>query len=112
MSETNRIEYKAQLTKDLDFEVTTQVTTHVTTQVRNLISVFNGTHYRQELQKKLGLANREHFRKTYLQPAIDDEYVALTIPDKPQSSKQQYRLTQKGINLLRLSKNDKIQPRL
>lgn len=32
----------------------------------------------------------------YLQPAIEQGLVALTIPDKPTSSKQQYYLTEKG----------------
>ncbi|WP_194973825.1 ATP-binding protein [Aquiflexum lacus] len=81
-------------------QVTTQVTMQVTTQVRNLLEVFEGTHNRQELQEKLGLANREHFRKAYLQPAIDLEFVALTVPEKPKSSKQRYTLTERGKNVL------------
>lgn len=48
--------------------------------------MFEGTYNRQELQNKLGLASREHFRKAYLQAAIDLEFVALTIPEKPKSS--------------------------
>lgn len=48
-------------------QVTMQVTTQVTTQVEELIKVFTGEHTRQELQDKLNLANREHFRKNYLQ---------------------------------------------
>ncbi len=72
----------------------------LTTQVKNLLEVFDGKHNRQELQGKLGLANREHFRKVYLQPAIDDEWVELTIPEKTRSSKQQYRITEKGKAIL------------
>jgi ATP-dependent DNA helicase RecG len=43
------------------------------------------------------LANREHFRKNYLQPASEINLIELTIPEKPNSSKQKYRLTEKGI---------------
>jgi len=32
----------------------------------------------------------------YLQPAIDVGFVAMTIPDKPRSSKQRYRITEDG----------------
>ena len=45
----------------------------------------------------LNLSQREHFRKVYLQEAINIDLVELTIPDKPTSSKQKYRLTKKGI---------------
>ena len=71
-------------------------TTQVTTQVNELLKLFTGEHTRQVLQEKLKLANRENFRKNYLQPALDKELIELTIPDKPNSSKQKYRLTYKG----------------
>ncbi|MEX0965682.1 MAG: hypothetical protein WD077_00460 [Bacteroidia bacterium] len=82
-------------------KVTQQVTPQVTQQVIVLLKVFDREHKRQELQERTGLSDREHFRSTYLQPAIDDGYIELTIPDKPQSSNQQYRLTEKGRNLIR-----------
>jgi ATP-dependent DNA helicase RecG len=84
-------------TEQVPMQVTMQVTTQVPTQVEELIKVFTGEHPRQELQDKLNLANREHFRKNYLQPAIDVNLIELTIPEKPNSSKQKYRLTEKGI---------------
>jgi hypothetical protein len=51
---------------------------------------------RQQLMQALGLKNDEHFRKAYLQPALDAGLIEMTIPDKPRSSKQKYRLTAKG----------------
>ncbi len=84
-------------TEQVATQVTMQVTTQVTTQVEELIKVFTGEHSRQELQDKLNLANREHFRKNYMQPALDVNLIELTIPEKPNSSKQKYRLTEKGI---------------
>jgi len=53
------------------------------------------------LQKKLNLANRENFRKNYLQPALEKELIELTIAEKPNSSKQKYRLTEKGNLMLK-----------
>lgn len=73
-----------------------QVTEQVTEQVKNLIAVFQNEHSRNELMDLLGLTHREHFRTEYLQRAIDLGLVELTIPDKPKSSKQKYRLTTKG----------------
>ncbi|WP_394265243.1 Fic family protein [Bergeyella zoohelcum] len=77
-----------------------QVTPQVTPQVEKLLQVFEGNHFREELQEKLGLLDRENFRKMYLQPAIEQGLVALTLPDKPTSSKQQYYLTEKGKGIL------------
>jgi Fic family protein len=42
--------------------------------------------------KKLGLAHRPTFRKNYLQPALDAGLVERTLPDKPNSRLQKYRL--------------------
>ena len=51
---------------------------------------------RQELQEKLQLSDRENFRLLYLKAALDSEVIEMTIPDKPNSRLQKYRLTQKG----------------
>jgi len=44
----------------------------------------------------VGLKDRKHFGEAYLQPALDAGLLEMTIPDKPQSSKQRYRLTAAG----------------
>ena len=77
-------------------QVSPQVTPQVTPQVRDLLIVFKGEESRTELQKSLGLADRKNFRINYLNPALEEGLVELTIPDKPKSSKQKYRLTEKG----------------
>ena len=79
---------------------TEQDTMQDTMQVRELVKVFTGVHTRGELQKMLGLSNRDYFRKSYLQPAIEAGLVASTIPDKPTSRNQKYYLTEKGKVLL------------
>jgi ATP-dependent DNA helicase RecG len=55
---------------------------------------------REELQAAAGIADREHFRKTYLRDLIAAGLLELTIPDKPRSSRQRYRLTAQGAALL------------
>jgi hypothetical protein len=54
---------------------------------------------RQEIQDKLRLAHRENFRANYLKPALEQGFVEMTIPDKPNSSLQKYRLTILGTQL-------------
>ena len=75
-----------------------------TPQVKELLKVFKNIHNREDLQNLLNLSDREYFRKNYLNPAIEQGFVALTIPDKPTSSKQQYYLTDKGKEFLKTLK--------
>lgn len=51
---------------------------------------------RDELQEFLKLKDRENFRLNYLKPALDEGFIEMTIPDKPTSKLQRYRLTYKG----------------
>jgi ATP-dependent DNA helicase RecG len=51
---------------------------------------------REELQSATGIKDREHFRKKYLLPLIEAGWLERTIPDKPNSRLQKYRLTAAG----------------
>jgi len=42
------------------------------------------------LMRKLGLSSREGFRRNYLRPALDENLIRMTIPDKPNSRNQRY----------------------
>ncbi len=76
-----------------------RVTPEVTPEVR-LLTVLTGEMTRQQLQVALTLRDDEHFRKAYLLPALEAALIEMTIPDKPKSSKQKYRLTEKGKKIL------------
>lgn len=65
----------------------------VTPQVGMLLARIAGEMTRQAIQDALGLADREHFRKTYLAPALEQGVIEMTLPDKPNSRSQRYRLT-------------------
>lgn len=95
------VEETAPVTSQATTQATTQVTMQVATQVKQLLSVMTAAHSRQELQTLLGLANREHFRKTYLLPALAAGVIEATLPDKPNSRLQQYRPTDKGRSNLK-----------
>ena len=73
-----------------------QVAPQVTPQVNELLRVVEGEMSREALQSALGLLDRKSFRERYLQPALADGLIAMTIPDKPNSRLQKYRLTAKG----------------
>jgi ATP-dependent DNA helicase RecG len=67
-------------------------TPQVTEEVARLLHLVRTPQSRQQLLRDLGLRDREHFRKAYLTPALESGLLERTIPDKPQSSKQRYRL--------------------
>ncbi|MDZ7924974.1 MAG: ATP-binding protein [Marinagarivorans sp.] len=48
------------------------------------------------IQADLGLKHRPTFRTNYLYPALEAGLIQMTIPDKPNSSQQKYRLTLQG----------------
>lgn len=51
---------------------------------------------REVLQAALYLSDRKSFRERYLKPALADGLIEMTIPGKPSSHLQKYRLTDKG----------------
>jgi len=53
-----------------------------------------------EIQEVAGIRHRETFQRNYLDKLLEDELLERTIPDKPNSRLQQYRLTEKGRLLL------------
>jgi len=77
-----------------------EVTPHVTPQVERLLVTCEGELLRDELQARLGLKDRKHFRNAYLHPALDAGLIEMTIPDKPRSRNQRYRLTRAGRRFL------------
>lgn len=81
-------------------EVTPEVAPEVTPEVR-LARALKGEMTRREIQGALNLRDDEHFRLAYLQPALSAGLIEMTIPDKPTSRRQKYRLTPSGLALLK-----------
>lgn len=83
-----------------DTAETPHETPQVTPQVVKLLQMLLGSMGREQLQRQLGLADRKSFRQAYLQPALEQGLIEMTLPDKPQSKLQQYRLTATGKVML------------
>jgi ATP-dependent DNA helicase RecG len=50
----------------------------------------------QEIMQKEEWKDRTKFRNKYIKPFLDLKLLSMTIPDKPNSSKQQYQITERG----------------
>ena len=69
-----------------------QVTDQDKTPVGRLLSALGDkTLSTAELMEQLGLSHRPTFRKNYLNPALEQNLIERTIPDKPNSKNQRYR---------------------
>lgn len=63
-------------------------------QVKKLLSVMEqGIPYTTlELMELLGLKSRASFKQNYIDPALELEFIKMTIPDKPKSRNQRYKI--------------------
>jgi ATP-dependent DNA helicase RecG len=84
-----------------------QVTPQVTEQVGKLLWQFgNKPVDGKSLMDAVGILYNT-FLYSYLQPALNVGLVEMTIPDKPRSSKQKYRLTDKGKKWVEQNQEEK-----
>ncbi len=60
----------------------------------------------QELMGPSGRTDRTKFREQVVRPLLEADLLEMTIPDKPRSSKQQYRTTPAGTRLLEQQAED------
>jgi Fic family protein len=72
---------------------------HVTPQVKLLLKVLKGDKSRDALMASLALSDRKSFSERYLRPALIQGLLEMTVPEKPRSNLQQYRLTAAGARL-------------
>ena len=89
----------------LTVQKTPGVTPQVTPEVKKLLASMAGDMSRAEIQAKLGLKDEKHFREAYLRPAAAQGLIEMTIPDKPNSRLQKYRLTEQGQSMKKKNNN-------
>ena len=74
----------------------------VTPQVENVLSVIGEeTLSTKEIMGMIGLKDKSNFLELYLYPAIRQNLVEPVYPEKPKHPRQKYRLTEKGLELLK-----------
>ena len=92
---TNFIEFMLEMIdKTLD-EIVISVekeSKNISDQVNKLLEIMEGgiPYSANDLIMKLGIKTKETLRSSYLNPAIENHLVAMTLPDKPNSKNQKY----------------------
>jgi len=76
--------------------MTPQVTDQAAPQVARVLGAARSDCSFANFQAAAGLKDRVHFLKAHLEPLLFAGWIERTIPDKPHSSKQKYRLTAAG----------------
>lgn len=93
---------EATSTGEVTGEVAGEVAGEVTGEVaRFLMTLSHQPLSREEAQSLLQLKSQANFRDRYLMPALAAGLIERTLPDKPTSRLQKYRLTAKGRSLLK-----------
>ena len=90
-----------ELTPQVTLQVEAQVTDEVTGEVFRLLNILvKSSSTRTEIQSVLELKSQANFRERYLEPALKMALIEKTMPNKPTSRLQQYRITEKGRTVL------------
>jgi predicted HTH transcriptional regulator len=76
-------------------------------QVENLLVFAETPRALKEFMELLEWKNRTKFRTKYINPLLHLEILQMSVPDKPQSSNQQYYLTDKGKRFLQILNSPK-----
>ena len=61
-----------------------------------MLAVMQGEMSRVEIMSALDLRDKKHFRQHYQQAALALGLIEMTVPDKPNSRLQKYRLSAAG----------------
>ena len=94
------LEFMLTMIQDAVLGSTPQVDPQVAPQVERLMHILSDAgHYglsRKELLEASGLRDRKSFTKRWLAPALEAGFIEMTIPNKPNSRMQRYKLTVSG----------------
>jgi len=68
----------------------------------DIVDFLSTERSRQEILEHIGKTNQSKNYKEYLWPFIEGGIIEMTIPDKPNSQHQKYKLTEKGKQLIKI----------
>lgn len=110
VSEQVKAQVEAQVKAQVEAQVKAQVEAHVEitkTQQKILLECLNKPISKKEIARKMGHRSVSGSLKKAIAFLLDKKLINYTIPDKPQSSKQRYVITERGKEVLEITKNEK-----
>lgn len=94
------LEFMLAMIRDAVLGSTPQATPQVTPQVEQLLRILSGAGEvglsLKELLDASGLRDRKSFADRWLAPALEAGFIEMTVPDKPNSRMQRYKITASG----------------
>ena len=81
-------------------QVSDQVSDQASDQVMRILSLCKSPSTLARIGEVLMMHSRVYIKRKYINPLIESGLLEMTIPDKPTSSQQKYRITTKGLELL------------
>ena len=78
-------------TQDSTYDIT-----QIKPEIKRLLTNLYGNMSRNDLLNAFNFKSTKNLRKRYLVPALEQGFIEMTIPEKPNSRNQRYRLTEKG----------------
>ena len=81
-------------------------TGQVAQEIQMVVKVVDGEMKRSDIQGLIDINHRDYFMDHFLKPALNEGFLEMTIPEKPKSSKQRYKLTEKGKALKKALENE------
>ena len=75
-----------------------------TEEINKLLISCNEATSINDLMNIFAWKDRSKFRNKYINPLLEEGLIEMTVPDKPKSSKQKYKITEKGNYLLEAGK--------
>ena len=83
-------------------QVRDQVRDQVDQEIWQILAYCQEARSRKEILIHIGLTNKSTNFKRHIEPIVVQNWIGMTIQEKPLSSKQQYMLTEKGKKLVEL----------
>ena len=96
---------KPEYQQDEDFRVVlyrpkTATIDQVSDQVTKILNLCKSAATLAQIGEVLMMHSRVYIKRKYVNPLIESALLEMTIPDRPTSSRQKYRITAKGLELL------------
>ena len=99
--ETHQVTDETHQVTDGTHQVTDDTQKSIQNRIVKFLQLFNGNALKaSELRQMMNLSDRVSFSDIYINPCLKNHWLEMTVPDKPNSRNQAYRITKDGEKFL------------